>query len=458
MPVLVVQGQNDRFGIPPAGPDREVVVIRSRGRVPEAVVLSLDDQHRDARGLELGQPGLALGAGPRRAGAAGRRGRARRSRRWRRPCRRQRGTRRREQRQAGEKLGPSRSCSAMAVQAASSRCAAAAERRPATRWGCSISATLTCCARVRSRPRAGRARRGPAGAVARARRARLAGRVQVRAGEAVRGVELDAGGGHSERSSSIHSASSNKQLTGGLEVAGQRPVAPCRRRAARRPRRRARARPRRRGGRAGAARGRRARARRRRRPPSAASASEVRRAEWPRSSRATRSPTAPRWSARRPWRRASGPRPRRRARCTRGSARPSRGPGRRASCGVRPVTSGSSSALTRAATSEADCAIAPRSESSASVSTPAWKLPLGSATPSRGSISAFSPATLSSIASDLVQPLERVEQRALDLRHAAEHERVVDPASTRARAAPATPSSSRSRRRPRPDRAGGAPA
>jgi hypothetical protein len=28
VPVLVVQGQNDRFGIPPAGPDREVVVIR----------------------------------------------------------------------------------------------------------------------------------------------------------------------------------------------------------------------------------------------------------------------------------------------------------------------------------------------------------------------------------------------------------------------------------------------
>jgi predicted alpha/beta-hydrolase family hydrolase len=27
VPVLVVQGRNDRFGIPPAGPDREVVVI-----------------------------------------------------------------------------------------------------------------------------------------------------------------------------------------------------------------------------------------------------------------------------------------------------------------------------------------------------------------------------------------------------------------------------------------------
>ena len=80
---------------------------------------------------------------------------------------------------------------------------------------------------------------------------------------------------------------------------------------------------------------------------------------------------------------------------------PESGPGFCASCGVSPVTSGSSSALTRAATSDADCAIAPRSESSASVSTPAWKLPFGSATPSRGSISAFSPATLSSISSTL---------------------------------------------------------
>src|SRR5204862_411737 len=75
---------------------------------------------------------------------------------------------------------------------------------------------------------------------------------------------------------------------------------------------------------------------------------------------------------------------------------PESGPGSCASCGARPVTSGSSRALTRAATNDADCAIAPRSESSASVSTPAWKFPLGSATPSRGSISAFSPATLSS--------------------------------------------------------------
>ena len=53
------------------------------------------------------------------------------------------------------------------------------------------------------------------------------------------------------------------------------------------------------------------------------------------------------------------------------------GPGSSASCGARPVASGSSSAPTRAATSDADCAIAPRSESSASVRMPAWKLPFG---------------------------------------------------------------------------------
>ena len=148
-----------------------------------------------------------------------------------------------------------------------------------------------------------------------------------------------------------------------------------------------------------AARARPARARPRPRPRCATARPRCGARSGRRSSRATRSPTAPRSSATPPWPPASAPPRRPRGRCTRGSSRPESGPGSSASCGVSPVTSGSSSALTRAATSEADCAIAPRSESSASVRTPAWKLPLGSATPSRGSSSAFSPATLSSISS-----------------------------------------------------------
>ena len=111
---------------------------------------------------------------------------------------------------------------------------------------------------------------------------------------------------------------------------------------------------------------------------------------------------------------------------------PESGPGSCASCGVSPVTSGSSSALTRAAISDADCAIAPRSESSASVSTPAWKLPFGSATPSRGQHQRVLARDVELDLEHAGEPLERLEQRALDLRHAAEHERVVDRAAGRA--------------------------
>ena len=76
---------------------------------------------------------------------------------------------------------------------------------------------------------------------------------------------------------------------------------------------------------------------------------------------------------------------------------PESGPGSFARNGSRPLIRGSRIALTRPAISDAECANAARSPSSAAPSSAAWKLPVGSARPS--SISAFSGRALSSRAS-----------------------------------------------------------
>ena len=67
--------------------------------------------------------------------------------------------------------------------------------------------------------------------------------------------------------------------------------------------------------------------------------------------------------------------------------------------GGRPVRSGSSIAVTRAAQRVDDCASAPRNASSESASAPAWKFAFGRMAGSPGAISGFSAAAFSSTAS-----------------------------------------------------------
>ncbi len=59
VPVLVVQGENDRFGIPPAGRNREVVRVagdHSLRKDPEAVQEAVGDWLRACRATRAGGP------------------------------------------------------------------------------------------------------------------------------------------------------------------------------------------------------------------------------------------------------------------------------------------------------------------------------------------------------------------------------------------------------------------
>ncbi len=134
------------------GHEHDLPALRGR-RDAEAVSLALDDERRDLDRVELGETAhRSRAAAPLRrheregeaedAGRAGRLGRAT-------GHPRARGAAAGDEREP-VKRAPSRSCATTAVHAVSSWCAGAWLRRPATRYGCSTSATLTRSARAAS--------------------------------------------------------------------------------------------------------------------------------------------------------------------------------------------------------------------------------------------------------------------------------------------------------------------